>query len=328
MGASEIDLTGVRHAIEIRRVVKACAGKIGSLLERSSRKISFALESRVCKRNVYERSTLPVECDAPYEAGLVKFGLGTEHRPGKVGRVTESRSGEVGLTPEFGVGKVGLVAENCGVEVGFVTEGHASEDGFIAKVSVPENHIVTEDCSGEEGIIPKGRVAKDSKFSKSGAFKKGPFSKGNTMEKSIITEGCTAKVGPCSESHWHAFFGPPPIVPRVFALQSKGDKKFLIVFFFCHQISVKSLLLKIAASFMPCAAKFCAAPSSRSTTARARRTWAVWPSMPSMALRIEPPVVATSSIMSTSASARKKPSTLSRAPCSFCALRTKKASTG
>src|SRR5208337_1393263 len=78
MGASEIDLTGVRHAIEIRRVVKACAGKIGSLLERSSRKISFALESRVCKRNVYERSTLPVECDAPYEAGLVKFGLGTE----------------------------------------------------------------------------------------------------------------------------------------------------------------------------------------------------------------------------------------------------------
>src|SRR5208283_5889438 len=80
-----------------------------------------------------------------------------------------------------------------------------------------------------------------------------------------------------SESHWHAFIGPPPIVPRVFALQSKGDKKFLIVFFFGHQISGKSLLLKIAASFMPCAAKFCAAPSSRSTTARARRTWAVWP---------------------------------------------------
>ncbi|MGH6794053.1 MAG: hypothetical protein ACREDD_12245 [Methylocella sp.] len=87
------------------------------------------------------------------------------------------------------------------------------------------------------------------------------------------------------ESHAHVFVGwiAPPCVPGVLALGREGKKVRLIVCLFfggrivarcslvfvrhawCsgrYKISGKSLLLKIAASFLPCFAKFCAAPSS------------------------------------------------------------------
>jgi hypothetical protein len=70
------------------------------------------------------------------------------------------------------------------------------------------------------------------------------FSPNSNPEKSIRSFGASEKID-AFESYTRVFVGAQPFVPLVLALLGKVEKEFLII---CHQISGKSLRLKIAAS--------------------------------------------------------------------------------
>jgi hypothetical protein len=55
MGASEVDLGGIIHVVEIWRRVESRTGKIGGLIKRPVRKIGFLIKPRVLER--YDRET-------------------------------------------------------------------------------------------------------------------------------------------------------------------------------------------------------------------------------------------------------------------------------
>src|SRR5262249_24347898 len=133
MGAGEIDPGGIGHAIEIRRVVKACIGKIGDPLERPARETGSLHNGRLEEARARERNGQ--ETVRP-EAGV--FKLFFEHPDGSVLPVP-AHEFKVCLPflPRLS-GEVYGSFENGAVEMCSVTEDRADEFGARTKVRADE----------------------------------------------------------------------------------------------------------------------------------------------------------------------------------------------